>query len=168
MENRWAASVRFIANQIPRAAARTTLTYRFHPRFAAGLEWNPKVNKFSPLANWLALEEREKRPALIFGTSSDRIGTPTGQSVYGTVSKGLERETGLPIAPYVGLSYGTFDDRLRVIGGMNIEFPKNWSAMLIFDGVHLHETVSWSFQRHTFSFLLIDSHDPGVSYSLVF
>jgi hypothetical protein len=47
----------------------------------------------------LAIPETDRRPALILGTSSDRIGTPDGQSFYATFSKNLKRETELPIAP---------------------------------------------------------------------
>ena len=70
-----------------RARLRMTLTYRFLPTFSAGLEYNPIAGKVSPLANWLAIKETTRRPALILGTSSDRIGTPSGQSFYGTLSK---------------------------------------------------------------------------------
>jgi hypothetical protein len=102
------------------------------------------------------------------GTSSDRIGTPSRQSFYATVSKGLKGETGLPIAHYAVLAYGTFEDRLRAIGGLNVAFTERWSAMLIFDGVHLHEMFSYSWGRHTFSALLVRGHDLGVSYSVAF
>jgi hypothetical protein len=168
MTHRWAASVRFIADQIPRAGTRTTLTYRFVPTFSAGLEWNPRADKASPLANWLALSETENRPALMFGTSSDRIGTPSGQSVYGTVSKSLKQKTGLPISPYLGLTFGTYEDRLRLIGGMSAEFTDRIRGQLIFDGVHLHEMLGYAFGRHVFSAILIRGDDPGLSYSISF
>ncbi len=157
-----------MANQIPRAGTRTTLTYRFHPRFTAGLEYNPRADKVSPLANWLAIDETLRRPAVILGTSSDRIGTPSGQSYYATVSKNLKRETGLPIAPYIGVAYGTYEDRLRAIGGTSIGFTERLNAMLIFDGVHLHEMITYARGRHAFSFILIRGNDPGVSYSITF
>lgn len=64
--------VRYIEDQIDRAKLRTTLTYRFHPRFALGIEYNPLEGDVSPLANWLAVEEKARRPALMLGTSSDR------------------------------------------------------------------------------------------------
>jgi hypothetical protein len=81
---RWTYGVRVIANQIDRAKWRNTLTYRFHPRLTAGVEYNPLAKKVSPLANFVAMTETHQRPALIFGTSSDRIGTPSGQSFYAT------------------------------------------------------------------------------------
>jgi hypothetical protein len=110
---RWSASVRAIADQIPRASVRTTLTYKFLPGLSGGIEYNPPADKVSPLANWLAISETKNRPALILGTSSDRISTPSGQSFYATLSKNLKRETKLPIAPYFGLAYGTYEDRQR-------------------------------------------------------
>jgi hypothetical protein len=160
--------VRVIANQIPRASVRTTLTYKFHPTFSAGVEYNPRAGKVSPLANWLAVSETKRRPALIIGTSSDRIGTPSGQSFYATLSKNLRRETRLPIAPYAGLAYGTYEDRLRPIGGINIGFTEEFTSLVIFDGVHLHPLLNYSYKQHAFSFLLVRSRHPGISYSVSF
>ncbi len=167
-DGRWAFGARYIQGQIDRATLRTTLTYRVVPRLSLGLEWNPLDSDLSPLANWLAVEETEIRPALMLGTSSDRIGTPSGQSWYFTLSKSLERWIHLPVAPYIGAAYGTYDQKLRVIGGGNINFPKNASALIIYDGVHVHPTVSWTWKRNTFSFLLVELRHPGLAYSLAF
>lgn len=164
----WTFGVRAIANQIDRATLRLTLTYRFHPRFSAGIEGNPLAGAASPLANLLLVPETLKRPALILGTSSDRIGTPEGQSFYATFSKNLRRETKLPIAPYVGVAYGTYEDKFRAIGGLNIGFSERLTSLVIFDGVHVHPTLNYSYKRHAFSFLLVRGRDPGVSYSITF
>ena len=94
---KWTYGVRVISHQIDRAKWRNTLTYRFHPRFTAGVEYNPLAGKVSPLANLVALTETHLRPALILGTSSDRIGTPSGQSFYVTLSKNVKHYTGLPL-----------------------------------------------------------------------
>ncbi|HEU5459579.1 MAG TPA: hypothetical protein VFU83_03760, partial [Pyrinomonadaceae bacterium] len=134
---KWTFGVRVIAKQIDRAKWRNTLTYRFHPRFTAGIEYNPLAKKVSPLANLVAITETHGRPALILGTSSDRIGTPSGQSFYATLSKNLKHHTGVPVAPYVGVAYGTFDDRARAIGGLNISFSERWSSTILFDGVRV-------------------------------
>ncbi len=136
--DKWTYGVRVIANQIDRAKWRNTLTYRIHPRLTAGVEYNPLAGKVSPLANVVAMTETHNRPALILGTSSDRIGTPNGQSFYATFSKNLKHSTGLPIAPYIGIAYGTFEDRARVIGGLNISFAESWSSTILFDGVRVH------------------------------
>jgi hypothetical protein len=165
---RWTYGVRVIPNILDRAKWRNTLTYRLHPRVTAGVEFNPLAKDVRPLVNWLMVAENDRRPALILGTSSDRIGTPSGQSFYLTASKSLERETGIPIAPYVGLTYGTYEDRFRLIGGMNIYFADRWSSLVIFDGVKVSPTLSYAYGRHVFSFLLAQGKKPGLSYSISF
>jgi hypothetical protein len=167
-EGRWTFGVRVIANQIDRARWRNTLTYRFHPRFTAGVEYNPLAGKVSPLMNLLVMTEAKRRPALIVGTSSDRIGTPSGQSFYATFSKSLKRETGLPIAPYAGVAYGTYEDRLRPIGGLNLTFGDNWSSTIVFDGVRVHPLINYTRGRHVVSVIMERGRNPGASYSVSF
>jgi hypothetical protein len=133
-----------------------------------GIEYNPKADQVSPLANVRVLRETRTRPAVMLGTSSDRIGTPEGQSVYATVSKDLAPQTGLPVAPYVGVAYSTYEDKARVIAGANISVTRRLSSLLIFDGVHFHPTLSFFHGPHGFSLLLVRAQDPGVSYSLRF
>jgi len=165
---KWTYGVRVISNQIDRAKWRNTLTYRVHPRFTAGVEYNPLAGKVSPQANIVALTETRVRPALILGTSSDRIGTPSGQSFYGTFSKNLKEPTGLPIAPYIGVAYGTFEDRLRIIGGLNINVSEHWSSTILFDGVRVHPLINYSYGRHQFGIIFERGRNPGVSYSISF
>jgi hypothetical protein len=165
---KWTFGVRVISNQIDRARWRNTLTYRFHPRFTAGVEYNPLADKTSPLANVVVLTETDKRPALILGTSSDRIGTPSGQSFYATLSKNLKRATGLPIAPYAGIAYGTFEDRLRAIGGLNISLSERLTSTILFDGVRVHPIVTYTRGRHQFGLILERGRNPGASYSVSF
>ena len=169
-ENPFAFSVRVIPGEVRRAQLRTTLTYRLNPRLQAGIEVNPRSTeeKANPLVNWLAIPEGTNTPAVIVGTSSDRIGTPGGQSFYATASKSLKRETKLPIAPYFGVAYGTYQDRLRYIGGLNIGFTEQFGALVIFDGVHVHPMLNYSYGLHTFSFLMVRGKEPGFSYSLSF
>jgi hypothetical protein len=165
---KWTYGVRLIANQIDRATWRNTLTYRFHPRFTAGIEYNPLAGKASPIANIVALTETHRRPALIIGTSSDRIGTPSGQSFYATFSKSLKHATGLPVAPYAGVAYGTFDDRARAIGGLNITLGDRWSSTILFDGVRVHPLINYTHGRHQFGLIMERGRNPGVSYSISF
>lgn len=166
--HRWTLGVRLLSNQIPRAAVRFTLTYKFHPRVQAGIEYNPRAGEFKPLANILLLTETRSRPALMVGTSTDRIGTPHGQSFYFTFSKNLRRETGLPIAPYAGAAYGTFDDRLRPIGGLSIGLPKGFSILATYNGVNVHPLLIFTHDRHAFSLIMVKGRDPGMSYSVTF
>ena len=165
---KWTYGVRVIANQIDRAKWRNTLTYRFHPRFTAGIEYNPLAKKVSPIANLVALTETHTRPALILGTSSDRIGTPSGQSFYATFSKSLKDRTGLPLAPYVGVAYGTFENRARIIGGLNLSVNDHWSSTILFDGVRVHPLINYTKGRHQFGVMFERGRNPGASYSISF
>ena len=167
-EYKWTYGARVIAGVIDRAKWRNTLTYRLHSRLTAGVEYNPLAGKVSPLANFVAVTETDKRPAVILGTSSDRIGTPYGQSFYATLSKSLRRETGLPVAPYVGVAYGTFEDRFRVIGGLNINLNERWSSTILFDGVRVHPLLNYTRGRHQFGVIFERGRHPGASYSVSF
>ena len=166
--DKWTFGIRALTNQIPRASLRTTLTYRLLPRLSVGVEYNPRADDVGLLANFVAITETERRPALIVGTSSDRIGTPSGRSLYATVSKNLSNELNLPISAYAGVAYGAFEERLLPIGGLNINFRDNISSQIIFDGVKVHPTLSYTRGRHVFTFLLAQAKNPGVSYSISF
>ena len=171
-KEKWTFGMRVIPGAVPRASMRNTLTYRLHPRLTAGIEVNPRADdaggRVSPLLNWLALPETERRPALILGTSSDRIGTPVGQSFYATFSKNLKPKTGLPIAPYAGVSYGTYEHRWLPLAGLIVYFTKKLSSLVIYDGVRVHPMLSYTHGRHNFSFLLAFANKPGFSYSISF
>lgn len=155
-----------------RAKWRNTLTYWITRDLQIGVEYNPLAGDVGPLANWRILAETDARPALILGTSSDRIGTKTGRSVYLTASKSLERFTGLPVSPYLGISYGASDDRIRGIGGLSIRYNEAFSSMHMFDGVNLHHQVIWSLnEHHSISLLLVqvgEDHFAGISYAVRF
>jgi len=160
--------VRAIEDQIDRAKLRFTLTYALTRRFSAGIEWNPLAETASPLANWHAVTETRRRPALILGTSSDRIGTPSGQSFYATLSKDLGGVGSVRIAPYAGVAYGTYEDLARAIGGLNVDVGRGLSTLALFDGDHGHGLVTWSGERFGASLVLVRFKDIGVSLNLRF
>jgi hypothetical protein len=165
---KWTLGVRLLTHQIPRAAVRTTLTYQVHPRLQLGVEYNPRAGEFKPLANFFLVTETEKRPALMIGTSTDRIGTPRGQAFFSTVSKNLKQATGLPIAPYVGAAYGTFDHRLRPIAGLTVFLGKGFSLINTFNGVQVHPVLNFTHGRHALSLVMVKGRQPGMSYSVRF
>ncbi|MBX3279075.1 MAG: hypothetical protein KF868_13815 [Acidobacteria bacterium] len=171
-QEKWTFSARVIPGVVRRAQVRTTLTYRLHPRLMAGVEFNPRAaepgDRVNPLLNWVAMTETARRPALIIGTSSDRIGTPRGQSFYTTISKNLKRETGLPIAPYAGAAYSTHEHRWLPLAGLNVNFTRSVSSTVIFDGVRVHPLLNYTRGQHSFSFILAFANKPGVSYSVSF
>ena len=161
--------LRYIPGLIDRAKLRTTLLYLFSDRIRAGIEWNPLADDASLLVNIHLFREGKKRPAVILGLSSDRIGTPFGKSVFATASYDFKAGGGVSLAPYVGLTYGTFDDRTRAIGGLNLRVSSSLSALGIFDGVRLHQVVTYERGRHALSAVLIRSGKQiGVSYNVVF
>lgn len=158
-----------MAGQVDRAAVRSTLIYRIHPRFHIGLEYNPKVGEVHPLITFIPVTETKNRPAVIFGISSDRIGTPEGTSVYLTASKDLQHWTGLPIAPYGGIVYSSYEKKFRAIGGLNIRIRNNLTSLIQFDGVKVHPGITYSFNdTHGLTFLMIRGTRPGVTYTYSF
>ena len=165
---KWTLGTRIIPNQIARAQWRTTLTYRLHPRLMVGIEYNPLASRVSPLANVIALTETRNRPAIIAGTSSDRIGTPHGQSFYATLSKNLQDWTRLPLDAWAGASYGTYDDELRPIAGVNVRWNQRWTTTGLFDGRRGHALMTYSLGRHEVGLVLDRGWNPGLTYSLTF
>jgi hypothetical protein len=84
------------------------------------------------------------------------------------VSKSLKHHTGLPVSPYVGVAYGTFENRARVIGGLNVTLGERWSSTILFDGVRVHPLVNYTFGRHQLGAILERGRHPGLSYSVSF
>ena len=158
-----------MTDQVDRATVRATLIYRWHPRVHIGVEYNPLVGEVRPLLTLIPVTETLNRPAIIFGISSDRIGTPSGTSFYLTASKDLQHWTGLPIAPYAGVVYGTYDHRFRAIGGLIIRFHPRVTSLVQFDGVKVHPSVTYTFNdTHALTFLMIRGKDPGMTYTFSF
>jgi hypothetical protein len=132
--------------------------HQLRPDFKAGVEWNARANEIGFVANWRALPETARRPAVIFGTSSDRIGTPRGQSYFVTASKSIP---GLPVAPYVSASYSGYENRMLYPFGVNVAIGDRWTAMLINDGVHTHLSATYAWSRFALTLLAVNRRDPG-------
>lgn len=154
---------------IDRAKVRLTAAYQWHPRFSAGVEINPLKPEVTGIANWLIVSETEKMPAIIAGTSSDRIGSPHGQAFYVTASKSLQPQIKLPVSPYVGIAYGTYRDDVRPIAGVEIS-PLEWfSTTTLYDGRFVHQLFNLHIDAHsTVSLLFIKGKHYGISYGLRF
>lgn len=156
---------------VDRARLRLTGTYQVLPELSLGVEYNPLGSgDIGPLANWRALEETEHRPALILGTSSDRIGTPTGRALYATFSKDLEAWTDLPVAPYAGLVWGSFDDTWRELLGLRVRYGERLSSTHLWDGVNLHHLLDYAFAPGSSVGIVVaqqdEQHYLGLSLSL--
>jgi hypothetical protein len=68
----------------------------------------------------------------------------------------------------MGVAYGTFEDRARVIGGLNVALGERWSSTILFDGVRVHPIVNYTFGRHQLGAIFERGRHPGVSYSISF
>ncbi len=137
--------------------------HRFTRDLKAGVEWNARANEVGLVANWRALAETERRPALMFGTSSDRIGTPSGQAYYATVSKSFSR-----VAPYAGVSWSGYEERLLYPFGLNVALTDGWSAMLINDGVHTHLSTTYGRRNVSLTVLAVERKHVGVTVGMTF
>ena len=153
---------------IDRATHRTVVMHRFTSDLKAGVEVNPLADEIGLVANWRALSETRSRPAVIFGTSSDRIGTPAGQSWYMTVSKSLHHDIGLPVAPYAGASYSGHENRFIYPFGVNVALRPSWSALLMNDGVHTHLSTTFVWRRYSFTVLAVERKHPGITIGATF
>ena len=127
---------------VDRAELRTTLAYQFTGAFSAGLEYNPLADDLGVIANWRFVEETETTPAWMLGTSSDRIGTPSGRSVYLTAAKSLEAWLDLPVAPYAGVAYGEYDEEFVGIGGLAMLGARSGAACISTTGTT--STLWWN------------------------
>lgn len=132
---------------VDRARLRLTAQYQLTNRLSVGVEANPKDDDYGVLANYLVWTETESRPALMVGTSSDRIGTPEGRAYFATLSKSLRHATGLPISPYVGSAYGDFDDEFVLLGGLRIDWANRFSTTTMWDSDNLHHTADYSWEN---------------------
>jgi hypothetical protein len=165
---RWTYSVRLLANQIDRATWRNTLMYRFSDDLQLGLEYNPLADDLGIIGNYRLQRETAHRPAVILGTSSDRIGTPFGRAYYATVAKDLTTVNGWRFAPYVGLMWSEFDHKFRVPFGASIPLGKGYSLLPSFDGHAFHTMASYSWKTYSVTGILVRSRDPGFAVTVGF
>lgn len=168
IQGRFNYGVRYIPAVIPRARWRNTLMYRAHPDFQVGVEYNPLVGEVGPLANLRAVRETKNRPAVVFGTSSDRIGTPFGTAYYMTIAKDLEPFVKLPVAPYFGVLYGSFDDEVVFPFGAAIRLGKHWTLTPQFDGHAVHGLLGYTWDRYSVTGVLVRGREPGVAFNVAF
>lgn len=139
---KWNLGVRWLPGiPVERAELRLTATYAVAPNAFLGVEYNPLDDDIGLLANWRIVSETLTRPAVMVGTSSDRIGTTSGRAYYATIAKDLQHYTGLPIAPYVGTAYGDFDDEWELIGGLGVRWAPGWMSTHTWDGHNLHHML---------------------------
>ena len=72
----------------------------------------------------------------------------------------------MPIAPYAGAAYGTFDHELRFICGLNLSVTDDLSALVTYNGEHYNSILSLSRGRYTGSLLFVNGGDIGAAWNV--
>jgi hypothetical protein len=142
--------------------------YRLTQDLQLGVEYNPLAEEVGPLVNYRAMRETRNRPALSFGTSSDRIGTPSGRAYYATFSKDLEPYTKLPMSAYFSFLYGTHDEELVYPFGVNLRLGRQWTFNPQYDGRSFHGLLSYAWGRYSVTGMLIRWKHPGIAFNVGF
>jgi len=169
LATRFNLGVRYIpGGVISRARLRTTLMYALTRDLQLGVEYNPLRQEVGPLVNYRLFSETRNRPALSFGTSSDRIGTPDGRAFYGTLSKDLEPYLRLPVSGYFSLLYGTYDGELTFPFGANFRLGRQWTFNPQYDGRSFHGLLTYSWERYSVTGLLVRWKHPGIAFNVGF
>ncbi len=143
-----------------------TANYRLHRRLQVGVELNPKAKEAGPLATLFLFTETETRPALFLDTSSDRIGSPTGeQSYFATISKYIPR---LRSSFYGSLNYSEWDGKFNIPFGVGVELGKGFSLRPMYDGDRGHVMLNYFATRYGVSLMYVWLETMGISFSLGF
>ena len=159
-------SLRYVDTDLPRPRWRSTANYRVIPTLQLGIEYNPVAGEVGPLVTWFLLTETERRPAVFFGTSSDRIGSPRGtQSYYVTGAKYIPS---FHASPYVSINYSEWDDRWNVPFGANVEIGRGISVQPMYDGHRTHLLGSFATERFSATLIWAWLERAGVAVSVGF
>jgi len=139
---------------------------RVTPRLQVGIEGNLAAEEFGPLVNWIATPETERWPMVTLGTSSDRIFSPKGeQAFYATAAKGIP---GTNFAPYVGVSWSTWEDRLLFPAGLNVALANEWDLLGMYDGRNCHTLLTYKTSTVNYTVMLIRMRHIGFSIGVGF
>ena len=115
------------------------------------------------LLTLFAFPEPETRPALFFGTSSDRIGSPPGeQSYFATVSKFVPR---LRSSLYVSLNYSEWDEAINFPAGISLKIGNGLSIRPMYDGDRGHLMFNYFAHRVGVSLMLVWFDTVAISLS---
>ena len=159
-------SVRYVDTTLARPRWRVTGNVRVLPTLQLGVEANPAAGEVGPLVTWFLLTETERRPAVFFGTSSDRIGSPEGmQAYYVTTAKYLPF---VRTAPYVTVNYSEWDEGWNIPFGANVDLGAGLSMQPMYDGQRTHLLASWSTSRTSVTFIWAWLESAGAAVSFGF
>jgi len=153
-----------VDTELDRPQWRFTANYRLHNRVQVGVEINPKAEEIGPLLTLFLFTETERRPAVFFGTSSDRIGSPAGeQSYFATVSKYVPL---LHSSVYGSLNYSEWDEQFNVPFGLTVELGKGFSFRPMYDGNRSHLMLNYFTAQYGISAMYVWLDTLGISLSV--
>ena len=131
-----------------------------------GVEYNMAVGELDPVATWFLLTESQRRPALLLGTSSDRIGSPKGaQCYYLTLAKRLGP---VPVAPYFSLNYSEWDSGFNLPFGAQVDLGRGVSLRPMYDGERTHLLALFARERASVTFIWAWLERAGIAVSAGF
>lgn len=159
-------SLRYVDTALPRPRWRATANYRVIPTLQLGIEYNPVAEEVGPLVTWFLLTETERRPALFFGTSSDRIGSPEGTQCY--YLTGAKYIPALHVSPYASLNYSEWDEGFNVPFGANVELGHGLSVQPMYDGHRTHLLGSFATERFSVTLVWAWLERAGAAVSVGF
>lgn len=144
---RFAVDLRLIEGiDTDRSRASLTATYAYDERLTLGVEVAPKDDEFNPLVIYRVFDETREGPSLTIGTSTDRIGTPSGRSYWATAGRSFEAALDFPVSAYVGAAWGEFEDELTAIAGLRIDWNRGISTTSAWDGENLNHSLDVEFE----------------------
>ncbi len=145
-----------------------SLRFVVHPDVSIGFDVRPLTDSVGFLATWRALEETERRPALVWGTSNDDFTVggveENSQALYGMLAKNLFSVGPVHVAPYAGAAWIFELEELRPLGGVNLGF-QNFSTLVQYSGTDTHLNVSYRHEKNVLSFIYWGLKYPGLAYT---
>ena len=137
------------------------------PRFDVGLGYGVKREKAIWNARFQVIMENERRPGIIIGAGSVRIGK-SDQSLYLHITKSWEISETFALRMTSGVANLVPEyDKTYGLGGLTFSIAEKYSPFITFDGVEFHEGFAWiPLDWLTISALLIESKDPAFSFGI--
>lgn len=154
-------SGRYVDTDVERARWRFTANYRVLDSLQLGVEFNAVVEEINLLVTWFLITETERAPAVLLGTSSDRIGSPEGaQAYYATASKSF---SGLGLSTYLSLNYSEWDDGFNVPFGAAKEIGLGFATRYMYDGQRSHALLDYNLDHVGVSLMWVWLETFGVA-----
>ncbi len=137
------------------------------PRFDVGLGYGVKREKAFWNARFQVIMENERRPGIILGAGSVRIGK-SDQSVYLHITKSWEISEMFALRMTSGVANLVPEyDKIYGLGGLTFSIAEKYIPFFSYDGVEFHEGFAWiPLDWLTVSALLVESKDLAFSVGI--